>query len=324
MNSREIDLAIDAVRRAMQVTRAVQQQLSGADALTKHDRSPVTIADYAAQALVCQLLREGSDLPVVAEEDARVLREPGHGALLEKVRLFLQPVFPGFSAAAVLEAIDHGGQQPGAAFWTLDPVDGTKGFLRNEQFAVALARVRDGAVELGVLGCPRLHLGPDGRDCGGTLLVAARDAGARMACRGTDEFVAARVSAEREPARLRLVASYESSHSDGDRQHSVARALGLQAPPLQMDSQVKYGMVAAGAAEIYVRIPHPLTPDYREKIWDHAAGALIVTEAGGRVTDIGGRELDFGRGPTLQANRGILATHGPVHGEILKLLARGT
>jgi len=42
------------------------------------------------------------------------------------------------------------------SLWTLDPIDGTKGFLRREQYAIALAFIRDGRVELGVLGCPEL------------------------------------------------------------------------------------------------------------------------------------------------------------------------
>jgi 3'(2'), 5'-bisphosphate nucleotidase len=322
--SREMEIAVDAVRRAMQVTRAVQEQLTDADTLTKHDRSPVTIADFAAQALVCKLLKEGSDLPVAAEEDAQVLRRLENSALLAKVNHFLRPVFPGISDAGILAAIDHGRQEPAGTFWTLDPVDGTKGFLRGEQFAVALALICDGVVELGVLGCPRLHIGSSNRDRGGTLFVAARGAGARMACRGGGEFVPARVSTETAAERLRLVESYESSHSDGARQLAASRALGLHHPPMQMDSQVKYGMVAAGEAEIYMRIPHPQTPEYREKIWDHAAGSLIVSEAGGQVTDILGHPLDFGHGLTLQANRGILATHSPVHEEILRLLRKDT
>jgi 3'(2'), 5'-bisphosphate nucleotidase len=88
-----------------------------------------------------------------------------------------------------------------------------------------------------------------------------------------------------------------------------------------MDSQVKYGIVASGLADIYLRIPNPATPDYREKIWDHAAGSLIVEEAGGRVSDIEGKKLDFSAGKTLDRNRGILATNGAVHSQVLEIIA---
>jgi len=61
----------------------------------------------------------------------------------------------------------------------------------------------------------------------------------------------------------------------------------------------------------------PTRADYREKIWDHAAGMLVVEAAGGRVTDANGLDLDFTRGRTLEDNRGIVATCGPIHDEVL-------
>ena len=85
-----------------------------------------------------------------------------------------------------------------------------------------------------------------------------------------------------------------------------------------MDSQAKYGVVARGEAEIYLRMP--TRADYREKIWDHAAGALIVEEAGGTVTDIRGRPLEFHHGRELTANRGVIVTNGRLHARVLKAL----
>jgi 3'(2'), 5'-bisphosphate nucleotidase len=129
------------------------------------------------------------------------------------------------------------------------------------------------------------------------------------------------VSALSDSRQMRFVESYESSHSDKDTQLKISRCLAIKDPPEQMDSQVKYGIVAAGAAEIYLRIPNPATPDYREKIWDHAAGSLIVEEAGGMVSDIQGEKLDFTTGKTLSQNRGILATNGKIHQRVLDIIA---
>ena len=97
-----------------------------------------------------------------------------------------------------------------------------------------------------------------------------------------------------------------------------------EAEALRVDSQVKYGVVATGNAEIYLRIPNPKTPDYREKIWDHAAGSLVVEEAGGVVTDILGKRLDFSTGKTLKNNRGIIASVPVVHNLIIKILEEMT
>ena len=78
-------------------------------------------------------------------------------------------------------------------------------------------------------------------------------------------------------------------------------------------------MVAQGAAEIYLRL---LTrADDREKKWDHASGALVVEEAGGRVTDIAGRPLEFTHGSELTNNRGVVATIGWLHDDVLEALA---
>jgi 3'(2'), 5'-bisphosphate nucleotidase len=86
---------------------------------------------------------------------------------------------------------------------------------------------------------------------------------------------------------------------------------------VRLDSQAKYGVVARGDAAIYLRLPSPKQPDYREKIWDHAAGALIVQEAGGRVTDALGSDLDFSYGHKLEKNRGIIVSNGQLHPAIL-------
>ena len=62
--------------------------------------------------------------------------------------------------------------------------------------------------------------------------------------------------------------------------------------------------------------------DPSEQIWDQAAGALLVEEAGGRVTDLEGRPLDFGVGRRLDRNFGVLATNGRLHDAALATLRR--
>jgi 3'(2'), 5'-bisphosphate nucleotidase len=65
----------------------------------------------------------------------------------------------------------------------------------------------------------------------------------------------------------------------------------------------------------------PTTPDYREHVWDHAAGALAIEESGGQVTDLAGRPLDFGTGRRLEQNAGIVASNGRLHDAIISTLA---
>ena len=102
----------------------------------------------------------------------------------------------------------------------------------------------------------------------------------------------------------RFAESFESTHGDSDAHSKIASALGIKEPPVQIDSQAKYGIVSRGEASLYIRLPNPAYPDYRECIWDHAAGAIVVEEAGGTVTDANGASLNFLTGKRMHKNRG--------------------
>ena len=87
-----------------------------------------------------------------------------------------------------------------------------------------------------------------------------------------------------------------------------------------MDSQAKYSVLAVGGGEVILRLLSPKRLDYKEKIWDQAAGSIVLTEAGGRISDLDGKPLDFSQGRMLLNNRGVLATNGFVHEAALKAL----
>jgi len=79
-----------------------------------------------------------------------------------------------------------------------------------------------------------------------------------------------------------------------------------------------YAVVARGQADAYLRMPTSKT--YVEKIWDHAAGSIIATEAGAIVTDITGAALDFTHGQRLETNRGVVCAAPHIHGRIIKAI----
>jgi 3'(2'), 5'-bisphosphate nucleotidase len=252
--ARELEIAVAAVRDACLVCRAVQADLVTAQAMEKKDKSPVTVADFASQAIVCRALAAAfPDDHVVGEEAADALR--GHddaaSALRAKVTAAVQGIVgTRVDDAAVLDAIDHGGWTPPAGgaprYWALDPIDGTKGFLRGEQYAVALGLIVDGRVVLGVLGCPNLSTGHgDGR---GMLVTAMREAGTRMALldEPAAEPGAAHVAAVEDTREARFCESVESGHSDQGASARIARELGITAEPYRIDSQCKYAAVARG------------------------------------------------------------------------------
>jgi 3'(2'), 5'-bisphosphate nucleotidase len=99
----------------------------------------------------------------------------------------------------------------------------------------------------------------------------------------------------------------------------VAKAVGFTSASVRMDSQAKYGAVACGMAALYMRLPSPKTPDYRENIWDHAAGAIVVEEAGGKVTDMYGIPLNFSKSVKMMNNQGVIVSNGAIHDAVLEV-----
>jgi 3'(2'), 5'-bisphosphate nucleotidase len=324
MYEKELEAGQRAVIEAMRICRIIQDELTGAHSITKSDKSPVTIADFTSQAIICRMLKEHfPHIPIVAEEDSDALKKPENHKTLDKIRQYIANdvrVKEILDEDNLFSSIDLGGAEPvDDIFWTLDPIDGTKGFLRGEQFAVALALIVKGDVQLGILGCPNLRLPEDG--CGdGCLLFAVKGEGAKLLDVESGKIVPVGISSTADVEKMRFVESYVSSHSNIDMQLEIARSLKMEQDPVRMDSQVKYAVVAAGKAEIYLRIPHPKTPDYKEKIWDHAAGSIVVEEAGGLVSDMFGKKLDFSVGKTLRENRGIFASVPSVHDRILGII----
>jgi len=321
-NTPELQFAIDAVRQASLLVKQVQAEMVSS-ALTKDDSSPVTVADFAAQALVGYLLdRSFPNEAMIGEEDSSVLHTPEERATLERITYFVRQYTSGATPESVCQWIDRGSAQSAARYWTLDPIDGTKGFLRGDQYAVALALVYDGDVKVGVLGCPNLTNGYIPEIGGpGSLVVAARGEGTWVtAIEDEIEFRQVRVSQRTDPAGARLLRSFESGHTNVSQIDVFANKLGVEAEPVRMDSQAKYAVLAAGHGELYLRLLSASRPDYREKIWDQAAGSIVIEEAGGKVTDLDGKPLDFTQGRTLAKNRGICGSNGVLHAAALKAL----
>lgn len=325
--------ALSAVREACTVTELVRTQLCGADTMQKKDLSPVTCADFAAQAIMILLLRhQFPGIPFVAEEDAEDLRAPAGKGLAESILTWVRkcPQLATVSQDEVLHAIDSGKFEPdsltsddaGRLFWCIDPIDGTKGFLRDDQYAVCLGLVccqtnhlgaLSGTPILGVLGCPRLpstlpaskeeQLHPRGVALHAAVGQGVAASSWQPARDGGDECDES-LDARSRRAPNRFVESVEAHSTDQNVSVQVARKAGLADAPLRLDSQVKYAAVARGDAAAYLRLA-----GYRHHIWDHAAGACIVAESGGRVTDADGATLNFAAGRTLSNNRGgIVAT----------------
>ena len=316
--SQELDFARQIVTDCARITRSVQE--THILSQSKTDRSPVTIADYAVQAYVAQAIRTRFPADILVGEESSTSLLQNH-EILAGVTAQLQPFLPGTTDHQVCDWIDQGKGQPSpsARFWVIDPVDGTKGFLRRMQYVTALALIVDSQVVLSVLGCPQLTL----HDYTGGLTFAVIHQGAFwQPFAAPNQLFPLHVSPQTDPTRARILRSFEDAHTNSSEIESFAACTHNTTDPVRMDSQAKYALLAAGQADILLRLPAADRPDYRENIWDQAPAYRIVLEAGGQMTDALGQLLDFSTGTQMTRNQGIVATNGHLHPQTLHTLAK--
>jgi 3'(2'), 5'-bisphosphate nucleotidase len=322
---RRMHHAAAAARAAAAAIAAVGDpvRLAADFVMDKGAAGPATVADLAGQVAAIRALRsaEGPRCRIMAEESLDEVDRLGGDALVERVVRALQDAGLALSRDEVRDTLAAGVDAGGAdgECWALDPLDGTKGYLRGGQFAIAVGLLRDGVPVAGAVAAPRLAA--HGTDAGaGVVFLAAAGQGAWQ-----EELLAAPGGA-RTPVRarpwsrgdaIRLGGSVERAHSASDALEAAASALG-PVVPVRVDSQAKYALVARGDADAYVR--RSPSPGYRECAWDHVAGALVAREAGCTVTDVHGRPMDFGGGRRLAASEGVLCAAPGLHAALLAAL----
>ncbi|RLJ67615.1 3'(2'),5'-bisphosphate nucleotidase CysQ [Sulfurisoma sediminicola] len=245
----------DVVTIAHDAGAAIMVVYSGDIAVAeKDDRSPLTEADERANAVIVGRLREITpDLPILSEE----------------------------------AVADFPGSDAGGRYWLVDPLDGTKEFIkRNGEFTVNIALIENGKPVLGVVYAPAL----------GTTYLAAWGLGAfKQAADGPQQGIGAATHGDGDP--WRVVGS--RSHA-GDSLGAFLQVLGDH-ELVSMGSSLKLCLVAEGAADLYPR----LGPT---SLWDTAAAQCVVEQAGGEVLAPDGRPLSYAN-PSERLN-----PHFLVHG----------
>ncbi|KAK8469046.1 hypothetical protein PHAVU_006G192800 [Phaseolus vulgaris] len=355
---KELEAAVDVVQKACNFALHVQSSLFSTEGkvIEKNDQTPVTIADFGVQALISlELNKLFPSIPLVAEEDSAFLRSRNLvGTVFDAITATDSSTCKPLTQDDVLEAIDRGskdafvfGPKP-ATYWLLDPIDGTRGFLMAGKafYVVGLALVVEGEIVIGVMGCPTWKEdlsekssaengeGWDSLHGSGTVMIAQKGCGTwmkslnsqlkspdvwtRCFVDGSDKIHKARfcISDSEKWEALPLFPLFNAtSNADdvGSNQILLLRAC--------CGSLSKYLMVASGRASIFI-----LRAKQKPIImaWDHAAGLICVHEAGGKVTDWNGSEIDLaadvdGR-RIIYPSDGILATNGLIHNQVLQII----
>lgn len=349
--SKELEIASLTVQRAALVTRKLLVESIEKWSIDKSDHSPVTIADFAAQAMIIAAIHAVFPQDeFVGEEDSKALRQ--NPRLLQRTWDLVSTthldddesesrLYTPRSKEEMLEAIDLGskGKCDGTRrTWTLDPVDGTATFMRGEQYAVVLALLEYGQEQVGVVGCPNLNLEKSGgvvredvvedHDGYGCMLSTVKDGGDqgvsfRKMGRGAllPSRKLPRVPQITDPRDLRFVDCSAAANSSNFALHrQIAAEIGAPSNPDLLtnvwSAQMRYVSIAAGGCNALLKIPRK--KHYRSNIWDHAGGMLIATVAGCKVTDLDGRPVDCSSGRRLEGCYGMVVAPPSIHPVLLK------
>lgn len=346
---RALEVATLAVQAAARLTRVLQASLSDVTAIKKVDTSPVTIGDFAVQALLTSVLHAAFPKDkFLAEEAADALRQKAslRKQVFELVtspntaQLFdfdvdgksAKDLLPK-SEDVMLELIDMGGKNQRSDVgrtWIMDPIDGTATFMRGQQFVINCALLIDGVEQIGIIGCP--NLAPDetrahedriDKSGLGCIVYAVRGQGAfkRPVHSEPHNFLPA-VKIERHgdnTTQEQLKWSDDSTATSTiiAKHRLVAARLKMEWPGTSLHSSVmKYAAMGLGLTNICIRIFKHRS--YISNIWDHAGGVLIYEEAGGKVTDSAGKPIDFRTGRKMSGNFGLVCAPSSVHSVVLK------
>lgn len=308
-------------KRIFELTFDIKRYLGECDSTRKFwnkaDKSPVTIADIGVQVIFNNWVKENfSNDSIIAEESGNDIGE----SLLSEVGEKLKNLFPEkkYSISELKNSIDYSGKSDSDFMWYLDPIDGTKGYLRNEQFAVAISRVnKQNQVELAILICPNLPY-PYLESSGDTGTIFYSEAGNQIVQYSYQDFSRSQIIQTRTFSGIKIAKSVEKAHGNSD-SISYLSSKKENVSIIEMDSQAKYGLLIRGEANLYIR--YPSIPDYMEKWWDHVAGAAMVIKMGGIFTDTTGKKLEFNiKQKTLPECNGVVASMGIDHLEIISIL----
>lgn len=214
----------------------------------------------------CEVMRKGDDSPVTAaDRDAEQMILAGlHG---------LRPATPVIAEEAV--AAGSFPLDPGREFFLVDPLDGTREFVGGRpEFTVNIGLVRDGAPVLGVVYAPA-----------SSVLYSGRPGRAERATVGEGFRIAARQSIAVRQRTAHVVVLASRSHRSLETDQYIA-TLG-QAEIVTVGSSLKFGLLAAGEADLYPRYGRTMQ-------WDTAAGDAVLRAAGGMTETLDGKPLTYG------------------------------
>ncbi|MFX1498401.1 MAG: inositol monophosphatase family protein [Promethearchaeota archaeon] len=297
----ELDLALDLVKVATRITEWFRME--GFESFLKDDDSPVTLADYASQLYIINMLKE--KFP----KDQIIAEEKFHAYLNKATQDVIKRCYKSLSLD-LIEDIEIVLNYRGALSprqWTIDPIDGTKGFQEKLTYAVGIGFMFDSEIVAAAIGIPNYN------EKGKAIFIAEKEKGTK-ASYGDEKFYSVHVSTQE---NIELAQMCRSLHYDKPWVMEFANLAKIE-KFFQIDSMAKFCMISDGTADLYIK---PLDKE-RSYSWDFLPGTLIVEEAGGIVSDLRGKDVKFKDEKCVTTSPGLIVSNGILHEKILKYIKK--
>ena len=296
---KELSLAVSLARKASEITEWFRTKHSSS--FIKKDDSPVTLADFASQIfIISEIRKKFPEDQIIAEEESSNFLNSNAKDLLKRCYKSLRINIE----KSLKESLDYRGPNSNRQ-WTVDPIDGTKGFQKNLAYAIGIGLMVQFEPMVSAIGVPNY------KNTSLSIFSAEKNKGAKVS-HGDQNFTKIRVSEIKELKTSRMCYSL---HYNKPWVLDFAQSLGIT-NFIAMDSMAKLCMVAEGSAEIYVK---PMNIQ-RSFTWDFLPGELLVKEAGGVITDINGNLIKYKNDKCKVTAPGLIASNGINHEDLIVAL----
>jgi len=299
ITDQEIKLVVEIVRNAIRITEWFKKK--GFQSYIKQDQSPVTLADFASQIYIISKLKEiFPEDSIIAEENFSTEVNLASKKLIyscyNELDLDIKYHFK--------DILNYRGKLSETR-WSIDPIDGTKGYQEGLSYAIGIGLIDNLKMVFSVIGVPNYINNQI------AIFYANKGRGAN-ASYGDRGFKSISVNDKKNVKDYLLCYSL---HYDEPWVMKLAKIIGIN-KYIQIDSMAKFCMIADGSADLYLK---PMNKD-RSFIWDFLPGHLLVTEAGGIVTDLMGQIPQYVDDKCIISGPGLVVSNGKSHEEIIETI----
>lgn len=299
MYNKEYKLAINLVKKAYKIPEWFKEK--GFKSFEKKDQSPVTLADLATQIYII------SEIKNFFPEDKIIAEEEGSFINL-KTEKVISECFSDLDIDInnLHEMINYSGSETNRE-WSVDPIDGTQGYIKGLSYAIGIGFMVDSDPKIGAISVPNYN------EEGLAIFYAIKNSGA-YASYGGREFKKIKVSTQ---VSLKDSVLCISLHYNKPWVLEFSKQVGID-KLIRIDSMLKFCKIADASADLYIK-PIDLEHSFS---WDFLPGDLIVREAGGKVTDSNNKPIWFEGNALRWSEPAVIASNGIIHDKVVNHLKK--